>query len=276
VTKLWAALVALALAVALGTGCGGGGGASPTVQPTAAASSTIQPTAQASSTIPPTQQVATSAACQALTSLKSYRYLTNLTLAVPEETVPFPEGQPTPVSTITRDIQGAFYFDYNIDASFIAPDRLDAQISSGTTVPFEVIIIGDNHWVLMEEQWRGSPQTNVAYQPMDICNALFPQLNLDQAQGEKETVNGVAARHYVFPAMPSGETMATIFGAQSDMAILFQTMDAEVWVAEKDGWPVRMDIQGKGIYATGRELQTHIRVELRDINNKDIKIEPPM
>jgi hypothetical protein len=230
-----------------------------------------------SPTLQPTAQAATSAACQALASLQSYRYVTNVTLEVPQETVPFSEGQPTPVATLTRDIKERIYFEYNIDASFVAPDRVDAQINPGTGNPFGIIIIGDSRWMSLEGQWRESgPQAVVPYQPMDVCNALFPELNLDQTQGEKETVNNVSARHYAFPATPSGQAIATIFGATSDMAILMQTMNVEVWVAEKDGWPVRMDIQSTGLYADGHELRGHVRIELRDVNNKDIRVEPPI
>jgi hypothetical protein len=109
-----------------------------------------------------------------------------------------------------------------------------------------------------------------------VCNGLISELNLDQAQGEKETVNDVPARHYAFPDTSSGQAIATIFGAQSDMDVLFQTMNVEVWLAEKGGWPVRMDIQSSGLYGNGRELRAHLRVELRDANNKDIKVEPPI
>jgi len=279
VTKLWAAFVALGLIVALAAGCGGGGeeGVSPTAQTTAEASSTLAPTTEVSSTTQPTQQATTSAACQALASLKSYRYISKMTLEVPEEVIPFAEGEPTPVATITREIQGRYYFDYNIDASVVAPDRLDSQITAGTQDPFGIIIIGDQRWVSLAGQWtEANPQTVVPYQPMDVCNALFPELSLDQAQGEKETFNDVAARHYVFTATPSGQTIAAIFGATSDMAILMQTMNVEVWVAEKDGWPVQMDIQSNGHYINGRQLQAHVHIELRDINNKDIKVEPPI
>jgi len=279
VTKLWAAIVTLGLAVVLSAAaCGDGGGdegGSPTAQPTDTGLSTVGPTAAASPSIQPTQQVAASAACQALTALKTYRYISNLTLQVPEEPVP-PEERPTPAATLTRDIEGAYLFEYDIDGAVVAPDRLDVQITGGTQNPFGIIIIGDQRWISLEGEWRESPQTVVPYQPMDVCNALFPELNLDQARGEKTTVNDVNALHYVLPATPSGQTIATIFGPTSDMAILMQTMDIEVWTAEKDGWPVEMDIQSKGVYANGRQLQAHIHIELRDINDKDIRVEPPV
>jgi len=86
----------------------------------------------------------------------------------------------------------------------------------------------------------------------------------------------VKALHYVFSATPTGQALATIFGPNSDMAILMQTMDAEVWLAEEGGWPVKMDLQSKGLYVDGHQLQIRIHVELSDVNDKDIKVEPPI
>ena len=253
-TRLWAALVTLGLAAALAGACDGGGDREE-----------------------PTGQATTSAACQALASLKSYRYVSKVTLESPEEPVPFTEGQPTPVATLTRRLTGRLYFDYNIDASLVAPDRVDAIIQGGTGTPFNLIAIGDKHWVSLKGQWQEvGDQYTVPYKPMDVCAGIFPQLSLDPTQGEKETVNTVAARHYTFAAVTSGRAMATIFGPGSDMDVLIRTIHVEVWVAEKDGWPVRMDVQGSGVYSDGRQLRVHVRVELRDINDKDIKVEPPI
>jgi hypothetical protein len=53
-------------------------------------------------------------------------------------------------------------------------------------------------------------------------------------------------------------------------------MNVEVWVAEKDGLPMRMDLQSSGVYIDGRQLLAHVRIELRDINDKDIKVEAPI
>ena len=266
---LWAALVALGLVAALAAACSGGGDGegSPTAQPTAEGSPTIQPTGQAT----------TSTACQALASLERYRYVSNVTLESPEELVPPTEGQPTPVATLTRPFQGRFYFEYKIDASLVAPDRVDASIATGEGNPFNLIAIGDKRWITVENVWREvGLEYAVPYLPVDICNGIFPELNLEQDQGNQETVNDVPARHYAFPGIPSGQAMALIFGPQSDVAILIPTMDVEVWVAEKGGWPVRMDIRGSGLYGDRRELHVDVHIELRDVNNKDIKVEPPL
>ena len=264
-TKLWIVLVALGLTASVAACNGGGdGGSSPTAQPTGSA--TPQPTGQA----------ATSAACQTLASLDRYRYVSNLSLESPEELVPSSEGQPTPVATLTREYVGLFDFDYNTDASWVAPDRVEASISAAGS-PLNLVIIGDRHWVTLAGEWREvGPEYVLGYGPLEVCNAIFPEIDLTQAQGEKETVNGVSALHYTFADTPTGQAMAAIFGPQSDEAILFQTMNVEVWVAEKDGFPVRMDIEASGLYGDRRELKGQLRIELRDINADDIEVEPPI
>jgi hypothetical protein len=272
-TNAWAAVLALALAATLAAACngGGGGGGTATVQPTIEGSPIGSPIPQS------TEQAATNPACQALASLKTYRYISNLELRSPEALVTPTEGQPTPVSTLTRDYTGDVSFDYDIDASFVAPDSVDAIVSTQAGEPLNIIAIGGTTWLQSASgQWQESPEpTGVPYQPLEICNAIFPQLNLEQV-AEKDTVNDISAQHYVLPDTPSGQAFATIFGASSDMAILFQTMDVEVWVTDDGGWPVKMDILGSGLYANGRQLSAHITIELRDINNKDIKVEPPI
>jgi hypothetical protein len=275
---LWLVLIALALAATMAA-CDGGenGDNSPTAQPTGGESPTAQPTGGESPTAQPTGQATTSAACEALASLERYRYVSNMTLESPEEIVPEAEGQPTPAATLTRDFTGRFLFEYNIDASLVSPDRIAAEITAGVGEPFSAVIIGDQHWITSGGEWEEVGQQYVIpYQPLEICNALFPEIDLDQAQGEKETINGVEAQHYTLTDIPSGNSMALIFGAESDMDILFQSLDVELWVSEDDGWPVRMDIQTSGLYGDRRELKGHVQIELRDINDKDIKVEPPI
>ena len=268
--KLWGALVAMALLAALLAACNGGGDGenSPTTQPTVGESPVPQ------STIP----VATNPACQALASLDKYRYVSTVTLESPEELVPSGEGQPTPVATLTRAFTGPFYLNYSIDASLVSPDQLEAQVDAGTGAePLSVIVIGDRHWATVGDVWQEvGPEYTVPYQPLDVCNAIFDEIDLNQAQGKKESVNDVAAQHYTLAGVPSGQSMGLIFGPESDMAILFQTMDVEVWVAEGDGWPARIDMQASGLYGDRRELKSHVRIELRDVGSDDIKIESPV
>ncbi len=267
----WVAIVTLGLTVLVSAACGGGG------DQVAPGSTTAQPTVQGSAIAQPTGQATTSATCQALASLQKYRYTAKATVESPEELAAVPQDQPTPMPTVTRPFQGRFSFEYNVDASVVMPDSIEASTDTGGGTPLDIIIIGDRNWVSLQGQWHeGAAGYGVGYRPLDICNGLFPELHLDQAQAEEETVNNVPARHYTFSAIPSGQAMGTIFGPGSDMDLLLRNMNVEVWLADKDGFPIRMDVQASGVYIDGRQLLAHIRIELRDINSKDIRVEPPI
>jgi hypothetical protein len=251
--RFWIALVALALAAALTAACNGGGGGGP---PTAA----------------PSGQALASAACEALGSLKSYRYVSNVALQSPEPTAT-PAAQATPSSTITRQFAGPFEFTYNTDASFVAPDRFEADIT-GSTSPLSIIAIGENAWVRIGQAWQQSAST-ITYKPSDICQAFLAILDLSQVQPQEEKVDDVKALHYTFSQTPAQDAIAKTFGAGSDMEVLLELLDVDVWLQEKDLWPVRIEVQSSGFYGDGRELRAHILVELRDVNDEDIKVEPP-
>jgi hypothetical protein len=257
-TKMWAVLAIVGLFAALLGGCGGGG----------------QPQVETSPT-PSTGEDAALAPCRALQALQTYHYSVSFKLESPE-----PEGsptavQPTPTTTLTREFNGPFSFEYNIDASFVAPDRVELDIS-GTGSPFSMIVIGDQSWVQLGGEWQQSQQgSTVPYRPVDICEAILADLDLSQGQPEEEKLNDVKALHYTFTQVPSERAMGKIFGSQSDMGILLKKLDVGLWLAEKDNSPVRIDVSSSGLYADGREMRAHILVDIKDANSSDIQVEPP-
>jgi len=254
-------LAVVGLLTALAVACGGGG----------------EPEGEGSPTLPPTGEDAALAPCRALQALKSYRYSLNLTLESPEPTESPAQSQPTPTSTLTREFTQPVLFEYAIDAAFVAPDRTEAVITAGSGSSFIMIVIGDQAWVQLAGNWRASPQqSKIPYEPPDICAAVLPDLDLSQVEPQEEKVNDVKSLHYTFSQLSSPEAMAKIFGPGSDMDILIKTLDVELWLAEKDEYPVRLDIGGSGLYADGRELRVHLSVDIRDANSGDIRVEPPL
>ena len=49
--------------------------------------------------------------------------------------------------------------------------------------------------------------------------------------------------HYTFSQVSSEQAWAKIYGAGSDLDILLKKLDVDLWLAEKDRWPVRIDIR---------------------------------
>ena len=260
--KAWGVLTVVGLLTALAVACGGGG----------------EPEGEGSPTPPPTGEDAALAPCRALQNLKAYRYSLELTLESPESAETPAEVQPTPTTTLASRYTAAVRFEYAIDASFVAPDRTEAVITAGSEdSSFMMIVIGDQAWVELAGNWRPAPaQTKIPYRPLDICEAILLDLDLSQVEPQEEKVNDVKTLHYTFSQAPSPEAMAKIFGPGSDMDILIKTLDVELWLAEKDEYPVRLDIGGSGLYADGRELRVHVSIDVRDVNSGDIRVEPPL
>jgi hypothetical protein len=256
-TKAWGLLVIAGLLIALAAACGGGG-------------------EEGSPTPSPTGEDAALAPCQALQNLKTYRYTVNLELESTEPPETPPAASPTATGTAVPESPAPRRFTYVIDASFVAPDRTEAVITTGSQTPLTMIAIGDQVWVQLAGNWRPTPeQAGVPYKPSDICQAVLPDLDLSQVEPQEEKVNDVNSLFYTFPQVSSPESMAQIFGPGSDMDILIKTLDVELWLAEKDGWPVRLDISGSGLYADGAELLLHLSMDTRDANSGDIRVEPP-
>jgi hypothetical protein len=257
----WALLALAGLVSVLAAACGGGS----------------EPEAEGSPTPPLTEEDGTLPPCEAFRALETYRYTVEVTLESPDPTENPPESQLTPTSSVTSPFTEPYLFEYDIDASFVAPDRVQALITSGwLDEPFGMIDIGGQVWMQtgVGKEWK-TFETGVPYKPLEICEGVVPTLDLSLVEPQQEKVNDVETLHYSFSQVPTQQALGKIFGEQSDMAILIKTLDVELWLAEKDRWPARMDIAGSGLYSDGRELRVHILVNVRDANSGDIQVEPP-
>jgi len=257
---------AATLAAVVAVACGGGGAPTP-ASPTAVST---------------TAEVTRLAPCNALEGFKTYRFTSHLKLESPE-----PSGQSTPSPQPTagggatatpargHTFVGPFLFDYQVDADFVAPNRISAVVSGGA-FPLSIIVIGDMGWAEVDGRWLERPREVIPYQPLDACRALFSELDLWAVQPQSETVNGTATLHYSLPGVAKGQALAKIFGPGSDEDYVIQKMSVDVWLTEKGGWPARMEIRGSGFYADGRELRMELVVDVKDVNNKKIKVERPI
>lgn len=259
--RVWAVLAIAGLFAVLAPACGGA----------------EEPAAEGSPTPRPTGEEAALAPCRALQAFETYRYSANLKLESPEPSESPPELQPTPTSALTRAFTGPFAFEYDIDGSFVAPDRFQAWIT-GDGNSFGLIVIGSQSWIQTEPEGRWTPTTEpyqMPYKPLDICEAVLPDLDVSQAQPQEEKLNDVKALHYTFSQVHSEQAWAKIYGPGSDLDILLKKLDVDLWLAEKDKWPVRMEIRSSGLYGDERELRARILADVRDTNSDDIRVEPP-
>ena len=260
---------AVALAAVVAVACGGGGGSPTPASPTA---------------IAPTVETARLAPCNALEAFKTYRFTSHFKLESPE---PSGESTPTPQPTATAEgettatparghsFTGPFLWEYQVDADFVAPNRISVVITGSSTLPIPIILIGDQGWLQLEGRWMEQPGQVIPYQARDACQALFPELDLSAVQPQSETVNDTTTLHYSLSGVAKGQALAKIIGPDSDANYLIQKISVDVWLAEKSGWPARAEIRGSGFYVDGRELQMELTIDVKDVNNKKIKVESP-
>lgn len=224
----------------------------------------------------PTPEETVSSPCEAMQDLKTYRYTVHLLVESAEP----PEHPTTPVPTASTSVTYTVVFDYTIDASYVAPDRFDAiaiekSHLTGAEREQPIVVIGDRRWFKLADSWVEDPRVPLAHRPFDTCSAIFPDLDLSQAEPGRESVNGVKTLHYSLADVFSEQGMARIFGAGSDMDILLKRLNVDLWLAEDGGWPARMEIRSSGLFGDGRELRVELTLDLRDVNSEDIEVEPP-
>jgi hypothetical protein len=183
---------------------------------------------------------------------------------------------PLPSSTLTRAFGGPFLYEYDVDASFIAPDRFHFTISTSDVSGVDIIAIGQQVWQKIEGMWQLQAQpADIPYQPIPLCEAILPELNLAQAEPQPEEIDGVKTVHYAFLKNPSPQGVGKVFGVGSDMALLVKKLDVGLWLSEDGNQLVRLEFSGRGLYSDGRLLMVHVVLDVRDVNGGDISIEPP-
>ena len=217
---------------------------------------------------PPTTAVAP---CDALQGLEKYRYTFHFRLERGQPAATPTEGGETPAVPPASSAQT---LDYNLDAAYVAPDSFEASLDFGGAKS-SIIAIGSRRWTKSDGNWRESDLASIDYQPLPICRAVIPNLGLAAAEPQPEKVGKASALRYAFPRTASGAALAGIFGPGSDTASLITEAAIDLWLAEKGGWPLRLEIRGSGRYPNGRELRLELWLELRDVNSGGIEVKPP-
>jgi hypothetical protein len=214
--------------------------------------------------------------CQTLANAKTFRYVSKVTLESPETTETPTAELPLPSSTRTRAFQGPFLYQVDVDASVVTPDRFRFAITTTDTPPFGIIVIGQEIWRETNGNWELTSQpVDVLYQPIPVCEAILPELNLAQAEPQREELDGLETAHYSFLKNASPEGVAKVFGENSDMALLIKALDVDLWLSDDGDELVRLELKGKGLYSDARPLMVHLVLDVRDINDESITVEPP-
>lgn len=172
-----------------------------------------------------------------------------------------------------------FQFTLKHDGAFIAPDKLDFEISipsQPTQASVRTIRIGDRQWFNFSEAWQEDPNPpRFPFMPNLVCRSLLSNVNLAAATGNPESLGERAARRYRIEGV-AGEAASDIFGPESDMGRLLKSYDVDVWLSEPEGQLVKVESVSRASYPSGREMTMRITLEVGPYNEGGISIEPPI
>lgn len=284
--RRWVLLaIAAVMATALLAACGGSGektvkertsAATATTTATARSQSdtraTATPTASARATA--TKEAASDKlACKAPSDVKTFRFTIVMKMDIPElrEARGDHEGQGA-----LGALMGALT-DLEMQGAYVAPDRSEVRMKLGTD-EMAVITIGDKQWTRIDKTgWTQSPASGEAtpFSPATLCEEGFGDLDLGTLKGKEETVNGVKTLHYHLDKADM-ETLARLFGGlEEELQNMPDKFEADIWLAKDGNWPVKMNVKASGKDEQKRDFSVEVRMEVKDLNDSSIKIEPP-
>ena len=247
-----AGLVALAMLV-IGVACAGGGG--PVGTPSAGPGGGL-------------------VACEALDKLQRYRYTYSFQISSPQPETPLDETKVGLPAFALPPNNPDFEFGQEFEGSVVAPDRVRQLVKNEGQPDLELIFIGEQTWTFLGGQWNPSGPVPVSFPPGQVCNAVLSAPDFEGVVPATEQLNGAASRHYRFEGVEA-ETAGVLLGAESDMGRLLTVYDVDVWLSE-DGWPARLETSSEGTYPSGRKMFIELALEIKDVNAKDIEVEPPI
>jgi hypothetical protein len=270
--KMHRLILALAASAAVIAACGGDdkkkdeqpvSGSVATAAPAAteaARQATAQPTTAAraatSTAVAQGEQVI---ATDCLKSVKSYRYEGKIQLKLP-------------AGASAGALPGLELNDIAFSGAFVEPDRNQFKVDLGFT-SFETVTIGKEAWTrLGGAGWTKSNDGGVSFSPDQFCQANLTELNKANVKPSKDKVNGVDALKYEFDKNAIVR-VNNIFGGSGALPELPDNTRMNLWVTEKERWPVKMTLTGS---RTGTDpYNINFEFNLTDINKGGITIEAP-
>ncbi len=112
------------------------------------------------------------------------------------------------------------------------------------------------------------------FPPEDICLGLSNDIDLAALTGVPEKVNGIRSAKYTLAGLPAGVLADAVSVGGGDMATVVDSYDGAIWVTQ-DGYPVRLEISGRGSYEGGSTLRVEVSFEYSHVNDVDKEIVIP-
>lgn len=214
--------------------------------------------------------------CEELRSVDSYRY--NLSLALDIPVFGDDDDEPSILDPLTAfgDALTALFSDMQLDGAYVAPDRTQVVLSfQGEELEWRAI--GDRSWVRFDDEWQEqeSSSNDDILTPEVVCEDIVGDLSVsfDGLGSEEEIVNGVDTYHYTLGRDDIGQLPDLLGGSGIDDVP--DDLRFDIWLAQDGLWPIKMEFEASDTDDAGLPVAINLSMELRDINDSDVSIEPP-
>jgi len=216
--------------------------------------------------------------CDDLSSIESYRYSLHLALDIPgigDDTGDEPSPSVDPLTAFS-DALTAFFSDMQLEGAYVAPDRTKVVLTFEDE-ELEWRSIGDRSWIRFEDDWEedeSSSQDDILT-PQVVCEDIVDDLStsLDGLTATEETINGVETYHYSIERDDITQLPDLLGGAEtSDIP---EDMQFDIWLAQDGLWLMKIDVEATDTSEDGQPVALSLAMELRDVNDSNVTIEPP-
>jgi hypothetical protein len=182
------------------------------------------------------------------------------------------------------------------EGGFAAPDAFTCSLSGsfgGIRYTEELVVVGEDAWLDVGDGYQATSLDDPDVEAdLDLCPAseVFWEDFVDFIDGEfegvAETRNGVTSTRYAVGE--AAQTLETLGFLLADLEGI--TIDVfDVWLADDGGWPVAVDVDmtadaqaqaeafgGSFEAEAGQQARVLMRVDITDVNDPAIQVEPPV
>lgn len=276
-------LVTVSLLAVLSAACAGGG-ADAGGQPTATDSLATATGAGADTS------------CDVPGSIKSYRFTSTTKMEAPgleealqeiqDEIGAAPEGGEYDALAEMSGGIGALVMpimmmaDMRTEGAFVAPERAEVRMTFLGDLELTGIVVGDRQWIRRgTSEWEESQDSQI---PLSFATDLCQQstyAELTGVEARQETLNGIATLHY---RLDEGDLTRLVGLPGGPPAGIWDVEDVpaqgtvDLWLAEDGAWLVRGEVDLSWEYDEMGNMNLSMFVEVKDLNDPDIKIEAPV
>jgi hypothetical protein len=208
--------------------------------------------------------------------LKAFRFTARLAMKSPDS------GSNNTGSTV---FASPLFGDLKLSGAFVAPDRTSLKLEGGQDSllggqAIEFIQIGDTSYTKIGNTgWQSASGAGNALDltegldPRQLCKSVEDSLRAD-VPSRKEKVNGVDAIRYDYDrkALEKLSEDSSFFGDLTG-GELPENFKMNIWVSEKEKFPVRMVVSASGT-AEGQKYSMEMEFNVTDLNG-NVKIDPP-